>query len=200
MPVDCACQTCGKHFTERPARIRDGRGKFCSKQCYWQSKSLTTEAIWSLVDQSHGSGSCWEWQGTITSYGYGQVKASGQVWRAHRLIYQLTHGSIPDGLVVRHTCDNRKCCNPAHLELGTHDDNMRDRQVRGRTAKGPGTGAKNPQRGTEHHAAKLNNEMVHEIRRARAEGETYTSLATRLGVCVNTVRNVAIGLVWKHVA
>ncbi|WP_416053644.1 HNH endonuclease signature motif containing protein, partial [Escherichia coli] len=48
-----------------------------------------------------------------------------------RLIWELRNGPIDEGLVVRHKCDNRKCCNPEHLELGTRADNMNDRFIRG---------------------------------------------------------------------
>ena len=54
----------------------------------------------------------------------------------HRYIYEKFYGAIPENLIVRHKCDNPKCCNPLHLELGTRLENNRDRVVRNRSAKG----------------------------------------------------------------
>jgi hypothetical protein len=48
------------------------------------------------------------------------------VWRTHRVTYTVVHGAIPRGKVVRHKCDNAACCNPAHLEIGDHEDNTQD--------------------------------------------------------------------------
>lgn len=76
---------------------------------------------------------CWPWLMKPDGNGYGQlVYPKSKVIRAHRLSYLLHHGDIPDGLVVRHSCDNRICVNPAHLSLGTRADNLDDARSRGR--------------------------------------------------------------------
>lgn len=75
---------------------------------------------------------CWEWQGAKTAFGYGRLKLKGEAWMAHRLMYTLTKGDIPEGMVVMHSCDNPCCINPEHLSVGTQKDNMEDCKAKGR--------------------------------------------------------------------
>lgn len=75
-----------------------------------------------IVDPSTG---CWNWQRS-TREGYGQLTIDGYPWTAHRYAYTVAKGSIPKGSLVRHTCNNRLCCNPDHLTIGTHLDNWHD--------------------------------------------------------------------------
>jgi hypothetical protein len=81
---------------------------------------------------------CWPWRSYASAMGYGRFKVDGRLRSAHRVAYELTHGPIPTnreqyhGVVVRHTCDNVRCCNPEHLRLGTQKDNARDTAARGR--------------------------------------------------------------------
>ena len=80
-------------------------------------------SFWDKVDKS---GVCWVWQLYCMPKGYGQVTVKGKKWLAHRYAYFLAHGEIPDDLQVLHSCDNRPCCNPAHLSTGTNLDNVID--------------------------------------------------------------------------
>jgi len=75
---------------------------------------------------------CWEWQGQAGSSGYGQIKAFGKMVSCHRLSFELHNGPIQDGLEVMHSCDNRRCINPDHLSLGTHQQNIDDMIRKGR--------------------------------------------------------------------
>lgn len=78
---------------------------------------------------------CIEWSKGTDRYGYGLVKYNGKMRLVHRVAYEVYHGVCPDGLHVLHSCDNPKCYNPAHLSLGTHLDNMRDRKAKGHYRK-----------------------------------------------------------------
>ena len=72
---------------------------------------------------------CWAWRGAVNDSGYGLIAAPRlelESPRVHRLMWAMHNGPIPEGVVVRHRCDNPPCVNPDHLELGTHDQNMQD--------------------------------------------------------------------------
>ena len=95
---------------------------------------FTPAEFWKRVDV-RGPQDCWLWQGTtIPRNGYGTFWHADlkQMVTAHRGAYLITHGAIPDGLEVMHSCDVRLCQNPAHLKLGTHLENMQDMQAKGR--------------------------------------------------------------------
>lgn len=76
---------------------------------------------------------CWEFQGTLTK-GYGEFSILGTKMYVHRASYIYHKGIFPESLHVLHNCDNPKCFNPDHLFLGTHQDNMRDKVLKGRCA------------------------------------------------------------------
>lgn len=150
-------------------------------------KSTTPLAtrFWSKVDTS---GDCWLWTAYLRPDGYGEFRVGGRAGRsarAHRVVYELVNGPIPDGLSVCHRCDNRRCVNPAHLFLGTAADNAADRDGKGR-----GHGPYNPS----HHKAKLIAQQIADIRAALAEGKRGTAarLARQYGVsqhCISLIRH-----------
>lgn len=102
----------------------------------------TPESFYARADKLENG--CWEWQGATNGHGYGQLGYNGKRTTAHRLSYELSNGEIPAGVLVRHTCDNPPCCNPAHLILGTHLDNAADRVARGRNRSRAGAQSINP--------------------------------------------------------
>ena len=82
---------------------------------------------------------CLEWTGYRDKAGYGHLRVGPRgKMRPHRLVWELANGPIPDGLKIRHRCDNRACCLLSHLELGTQADNVQDMRERGRERKAKG--------------------------------------------------------------
>jgi len=105
------------------------------------SRKSPEERFWCAVEKTE---SCWLWRNALHSAGYGKLGIGGrggkQVY-AHRFSYEMHFGAIEEGLIVRHKCDNPRCVNPDHLELGTQRDNVDDMMGRGRN---------NPRRGKNH--------------------------------------------------
>lgn len=77
---------------------------------------------------------CWLWLGAVDGKGYGKLGQHGRNFiAAHRLFYTFHVGPITGGLHVLHKCDTPLCVNPTHLRLGTHQENMKDMQAKGRS-------------------------------------------------------------------
>lgn len=129
------------------------------------------------------SGGCWWWTKALLSTGYGLASSNGKKVSAHRLSYETFKGPIPEGLVVRHTCDNRACCNPEHLVTGTHKNNMQDAVERRRIASGESQGL-----------SKLNWEAVQVI---RGTDRTSKDLAETYGVSTVTINRVRRNITWQ---
>jgi hypothetical protein len=143
------------------------------------------ERFWQKVDK-RGPDDCWEWTAGRRST-YGTFAPAHHVSRyAHRMAWELTHGPIPKGLDVLHSCDNRPCCNPAHLFLGTNAENSADMVAKGRQA-----------RGEKVNTARLNSDQIIEIRRRyHPRVVTQKMLADWYGVKQVTIQKIVQGLTW----
>lgn len=151
-------------------------------------KEWTLEEAWSQYIVRGGVDECWEWQGPMQGWGYGALSFQGQKFGAHRVAYELHNGPIPDGMQVCHTCDNPPCCNPSHLFLGSNDDNVRDRTLKGRSARGERV-----------HNAKLTRKDVVKIRSLVQAGVSRQEIAKRYGITDGYVGRLARRKAWRHV-
>lgn len=155
------------------------------------------ERFWPKVSIGQPS-ACWEWQGSHSLNGYGQIGVGGRSRKllgAHRVSWELAYGPIPDKLCVCHHCDNRGCVNPTHLFLGTHSDNSKDAFAKGRMIipKVKLFGEKNPR-------AKLTEKEVVQIRDEHASGEySLAELGRRFGVGPSTIFKIVTRKRWKHI-
>lgn len=146
---------------------------------------------WELADNW-----CWNWIGPKTN-GYGRISLGRERSEAaHRFSYRVVNGDIPEGMLVRHKCDNKACVNPLHLEVGTHADNSRDARERGITLTGSRWHAvkrKLPS-GEKHHYAKLTAQDVIDIRNSNLS--SY-KIAKQYGMSDTHIRRIRNMGSWK---
>jgi hypothetical protein len=146
--------------------------------------------FWPKVMKPLDWSGCWEWQGTRSGRGYGRFKLKSYVSTSpHRLSYALFTGRSPGGLFVCHHCDNPPCCNPAHLFLGTVQDNSDDMVRKGRAAKRDQSGERNG-------AAKLAASDVEAIRAKILSGLTNVAIAAQYGVTHQIISKIRRGRAW----
>lgn len=128
----CCCE-CGNERVIFRSNLVSNHTRSCG--CRKTRKKYTPATFHNFVDKDTATG-CWLWKGQRHYLGYGSFsKSAGKARQhvtAHRWAYEIHKGPIPEGLFVMHSCDNRICVNPAHLSVGTHLDNMRDMQNKGR--------------------------------------------------------------------
>jgi len=143
------------------------------------------KAFWERVTVG-GDGDCWPWSGCKAPKGYGTLHdwRTRKNIRAHRLAYRIANGSIPEGMMICHTCDNPPCCNPKHLFAGTNQDNVNDRDRKGRFKMPP------------HIVRKFSDADVIAI---RADARSNYAIAADWGVDATTIRRIRVRQSYRHV-
>lgn len=136
---------------------------------FWEAVSIKSPA------------ECWEFKKYRTKKGYGVFSVDSRTILAHRVAAALSLPDFDDSRLVCHRCDNPPCCNPAHLFVGTYQDNATDRKNKGRT----------------HLSRKLTGEQVLAARIRHRNGESYKTLATEYGVTFGCIYNAINCHTWK---
>jgi hypothetical protein len=180
---DVMCRQCGL----RPRSRR--KHPFCSKTCSNAARARTLRERFHDFYQPGEPDACWPWQGSIDGGGYGVITDDNKrQLRAHRVAYELTHGVVPPGKNVMHSCDNPPCCNPAHLRPGTVAENNEDKRLKNRHPYGSKSAK-----------AKLNESDIREIRDGIAAGLTDAVIAPLYHVTPAAIWFIRVGRTWKHV-
>jgi hypothetical protein len=146
------------------------------------------EDVWKHIDK-RSENECWECNIGLNGLGYSRIQINGTRILSHRLAYQLTYGLIPDGLSVLHHCDNRKCCNPNHLFLGTYKDNSDDMISKGRRSDFSHNN---------NGMSKLSQYKVNEIRELYLTGKyTHKTLGKIYNINASTVGRIILKKTWR---
>jgi hypothetical protein len=151
------------------------------------SDSQRVALFWSRVKVGEPD-ECWEWQAARSPNGYGVTHWTGRSEQAHRIAFFLSGGYLPQGMQVCHACDNKPCCNPKHLFLGTPKENMLDAIHKDRLARG--------ERNAE---AKFTPDQIQQIRQDHSAGKSQRQLAKESGVYQSTIRRIVIRETWNHI-
>lgn len=188
--TSCAVETCDRRVRRNGlCELHDSRLKRTGTTDDPPKKTLA-DRFWAKVDR-RAPNECWPWTAAVNEHGYGVMRPegrrSGPTVKAHRVSLMLAGVDI-GGLVIRHSCDNPPCVNPAHLSVGTKADNSADMVSRDRHARGSRSGT-----------SKLTEAQVVDIRRRAAAGELHRVLATEYGVSRPTITQIVSGRTWRHV-
>jgi hypothetical protein len=158
------------------------RGSGRSEKTRGEYTPQNIERFWAKVNKNGpvpenrpDLGRCWIWMGGGNGKGYGQVRINYSQRGTHQVAWELVNGKVPQGLWVLHQCDNRNCCNPAHLFLGTTQDNMTN------NVRPFSTGT------VRHHLTKSEVLLLKALHR---NGATQAALAEDFDVAYRTVSNI----------
>ena len=142
------------------------------------------ERFWKYVDKTD---SCWLWKASLNTYGYGCFWWNKKQHQSHRISWLIKYGAGSDKLLL-HSCDNPNCVNPDHLREGTQADNIKDKMIRNRQAKGEKNGQ-----------AKLTEEQVLAMKeKYETGGHSLAGLGREYGISVTAVMYIVTGRNWSH--
>jgi hypothetical protein len=154
------------------------------------------ERFWSKVNKNgpimpNMKTRCWVWTAGLWGGGYGCFYPRPELGTipAHRFVWELHKGPIPEGLYACHKCDNPACVRPGHLFLGTQKDNAEDREAKGR--------GNHAVIGSFNGSAKLTERLAVKAIEMYSTGKfTHKKIAERLGVSESAIRNIIHGITW----
>lgn len=175
----------------RVAVCRDGKRRNCPRPLTPEERH---ERFLTFVRKDESTG-CWVWTGCTCGSGsvYSQFSYNGKLIKGHRYSWQhYNRQKIPNGMIVRHKCDNKMCVNPEHLLLGTQKDNVRDMDERGRRVVAFLSGEENP-------LSKYTAAQVREVMRLRQHGHTALQVAGILKMGLSAVGSIIQGRTWNQV-
>ena len=201
--VEITCPQCGnaskKHYSRVRENVKNGIKTYCSRECWRVSQmnkcgSATERLKARSVENENG---CWIWSGSKATRGYGKMRVNGVGTAAHRYSYSVNHGSIPDGMIVCHTCDTPSCVNPDHLFVGTTKDNYDDMIKKGRGYKFLHEGRV----GTKNGNCKLSVEKVLLIRESWGVScKSYREIVKAFGLkSPGHARKIIVREIWAHI-
>lgn len=151
--------------------------KYCTPLCSVMSKT-----------EKDSDSKCINFTGNKCRFGYGTLRFRGIDMKTHRAVWECHNGKIPEDKIIRHKCDNPSCCNIDHLAIGSHAENSKDMTDRNRQAYGVKNGS-----------AKLNDDLVREIRILRDLGMGLSELGRQYGVTPTAIQSIEKRKSWKHV-
>lgn len=190
------CAFCGCDYTPKASIDRH-----CSIEC----------RVLDIAAKFNGVDGCWPWPlSANVQTGYGQLSSSVDGKRtiayAHRLSFSIFKSPIPDGFNICHTCDNRRCFNPAHLFAGTQKDNVADMIAKGRLPSRVGLQA------GDRHWSRVKPELIHrgekrpqsplcedDVRFIRASSEKGIKLAEMFNISASAISAIRHRKTWQHV-
>lgn len=175
-------------------------GKYSKKRTIPSSSHEFQEYIKTLLEKHViKNEGCWEWVGSKNKHGYGDIRPNRRHMNSSRAAYIAYKGFIPKGMYILHTCDNRSCCNPDHLWLGTAPDhlwlgtakdNMQDMVKKGRNKK---------LKGSECPWATINEDIVLDILDMLKKNINTREIAKKYNIKLSMISDIKTGHRWRHV-